>query len=100
MGLVRRVVEAEGFRLHPDKTRVHRRGGRQQVTGLVVNGGGAPRVPRALRRRLRAAAHNLRQGKAPREGESVAGLLGYAAYVYMTDPKAGGQLLAAFGQVS
>jgi hypothetical protein len=100
MGLVRRVVEAEGFRLHPDKTRVHRRGGRQQVTGLVVNGGGAPRVPRALRRRLRAAAHNLRQGKPPREGESVAGLLGYAAYVYMTDPKVGGKLLTAFGQVS
>src|SRR5262249_9347798 len=50
MGLVKRVVEAEGFRLHPDKTRVHRRGGRQQVTGLVVNGGGPPRVPRALRR--------------------------------------------------
>jgi hypothetical protein len=100
MGLVRRVVEAEGFRLHPEKTRVHRRGGRQQVTGLVVNGARAPRVPRALRRRLRAAAHNLRRGKAPREGETVAGLRGYAAYVYMTDPKAGAKLLTAFGQVS
>jgi hypothetical protein len=98
MGLVRRVVEAEGFRLHPEKTRVHRRGGRQQVTGLVVNGAGAPRVPRALRRRLRAAAHNLSRGKPPREGETAASLHGYAAYVYMTDPKAGEKLLAAFGQ--
>jgi hypothetical protein len=100
LGLVRRVVEAEGFRLHPDKTRVHRRGGRQQVTGLVVNGAGAPRVPRSLRRQLRAAAHNLSRGKPPREGDTVAGLVGYAAYVYMTDPTAGAKLLATFGELS
>src|SRR5262249_4135347 len=55
LGLVRRIVEAEGFQVHPDKTRVARKGGRQQVTGLVVNGDGAPRVPRKLRRQLRAA---------------------------------------------
>ncbi len=96
LGLVRRIVESEGFRLNPDKTRVHRRGGRQQVTGLVVNGGGAPRVPRALRRQLRAAAHNLRQGKPLRDGETAAQLAGCAAYVYMTDRKLGGELLAAF----
>jgi hypothetical protein len=97
LGQVRRIVEAEGFRLHPDKTRVHRGGGRQQVTGLVVNGGGAPRVPRALRRRLRAAAHNLGQGKALPEGETVERLAGYAAYVHMTDPKLGAKLFAALG---
>jgi hypothetical protein len=97
LGLVRRVVEAEGFRLHPDKTRVHRAGGRQQVTGLVVNGSGPPRVPRRLRRQLRAAAHNLRQGKPLKEGETPARLAGYAAYVYMTDPALGGKLLAALG---
>jgi hypothetical protein len=99
LGLVRRIAEAEGFRLNPDKTRVHRRGGRQQVTGLVVNGGGPPRVPRALRRQLRAAAHNLRRGKPPRNGETAGRLAGYAAYVYMTDRKLGGQLLAALAGV-
>ena len=98
MGLVRRIVAAEGFRLHPDKTRVHRSGGRQQVTGLVVNGGGPPRVPRSLRRRLRAAAHNLRQGKPIKEGETINRLIGYAAYVHMTDAKLGGKLLTAFGR--
>jgi hypothetical protein len=97
LGLVRRVVEAEGFRLHPEKTRVHRRGGRQQVTGLVVNGGGPPRVPRKLRRQLRAAAHNLRRGKPFKEGETPARLAGYAAYVYMTDAKLGARLLEALG---
>src|SRR5262249_52892084 len=59
MGGVRRIVEAEGFAIHPDKTRVHRKGGCQRVTGLVVNGAGDPRVPRALRRQIRAAVHNL-----------------------------------------
>jgi hypothetical protein len=95
LGVVRRVVEAEGFRLHPEKTRIHRRGGRQQVTGLVVNGGGPPRVPRRLRRQLRAAVHNLQQGKPLPEGETVARLAGYAAYVCMTDRELGGKLLAA-----
>jgi RNA-directed DNA polymerase len=97
LGLVRRVVEAEGFRLHPEKTRVHRRGGRQQVTGLVVNGAGAPRVPRQLRRQLRAAAHNLRRGKPLKEGETITRLVGYAAYVHMTDPGLGKELLEALG---
>jgi hypothetical protein len=98
IGQVRRIVEAEGFRLHPDKTRVHRNGGRQQVTGLVVNGSGAPRVPRALRRQLRAAVHNLSRGKPLREGETVERLAGYAAYVHMTDPKLGAELLLALGR--
>lgn len=96
MGLVRRVVEAEGFRLHPDKTRVHRPGGRQQVTGLVVNGDHPPRVTRRLRRELRAAAHNLRRGRPLKDGETLARLAGYAAYVYATDAKRGAELLAAF----
>jgi hypothetical protein len=95
LGSVRRVVEAEGFRLHPDKTRVARHGGRQRVTGLVVNGQGTPRVPRKLRRQLRAAAHNLRQGKPLKDGETPARLTGYAAYVYMTDAKLGAALLEA-----
>ena len=94
MGLVERIVGAEGFRLHPDKTRLHRAGGRQQVTGLVVNGNGTPRVPRALRRQLRAAAHNLHKGKPLKEGETIERLTGYAAYIYMTDPKLGAKLFA------
>src|SRR5262249_44426350 len=100
LGLVRRVVEAEGFHIHPDKTRVHRHGGRQQVTGLVVNGEGKPRVPRKVRRQLRAAAHNLRQGKPLKEGETIPRLIGYAAYVYMTDRKLGAELLAALANGS
>ena len=96
LGCVKRVVEAEGFDVKASKTRVHRPGGRQSVTGLVVNGDLPPRTPRTLRRQLRAAAHNLKHGKPLPEGETLARLLGYAAYVYMTDPELGTKLIAAF----
>jgi retron-type reverse transcriptase len=99
LGLVRKVVEEEGFTVHPDKTRVARAGGRQTVTGLVVNGADAsPRVPRELRRQLRAAAHNLESGKPLKQGESLARLAGYAAYVYATDAKVGARLLESFAR--
>ncbi|OWK47381.1 reverse transcriptase family protein [Fimbriiglobus ruber] len=94
LGCVKRVVEGEGFRVHADKTRVARSGGRQTVTGLVVNGTSQPRVSRKLKREMRAAVHNLGKGKPLPEGESVARLLGYAAYIYMTDPETGRKLLA------
>jgi len=96
LGLVRKIVESEGFTLHPDKTRVARSGARQTVTGLVVNGDQPPRLPRSLRRQLRAAAHNLELGRPLKQGESPARLAGYAAYVHATDPKTGAQLLESF----
>ena len=81
--------EAEGFRLHPQKTRVARAGSRQKVTGLVVNGPSPPRVPRKLRRQLRAAIHNRKVGKAAPDAETPTQLAGYAAFVHMTDPALG-----------
>ncbi|MGH1342071.1 MAG: reverse transcriptase family protein [Nannocystales bacterium] len=87
---VRRVVEAEGFVVHPAKTRILRGGRRQTVTGLVVNpapGRPEARVPRKVRRQLRAALHNRLQGK-PGD-DSLERLAGLAAYVYMTDPAEG-----------
>src|SRR5690606_11854615 len=86
------VVAAEGFVIHPDKTRVMRSGGRQRVTGLVVNAApeGTPvaRVPRKLVRELRAAIKNRELGK-PGKGESLEQLRGWAAYVQMCDPAKG-----------
>jgi RNA-directed DNA polymerase len=96
---VRTIVGAEGFRVHPRKTRVMRTGGSQRVTGLVVNPlapgqGGAPvRVPRDVLRRLRAALHNRKQGRPGREGESLDQLEGLAAFVFMVDPAKGRPLL-------
>lgn len=95
---VERIVRDEGFEIHAKKTRVMRSGRRQKVTGLVVNQTGpqgnaaVARVPRTVVRKLRAAIHNREQGK-PGKGETLAELLGLAAYVYMTDPKKGREFL-------
>lgn len=93
IGGVGRIAAAEGFKVHPDKTHVARTGSRQRVTGLVVNGEGAPRVPRKLRRQLRAAIHNAEQGKALRSGESLETLAGLASYVHLASPEEGRKLL-------
>lgn len=93
MGGVKTVVADEGFTLHPDKTRILRKGSSQRVTGLVVNGPGDPRVPRETRRRLRAAIHNTKQGEPLQDDETLHTLLGWAAFVYMTDRELGAQLL-------
>jgi len=99
---VARVVRAEGFQMHPTKTRVMHASGPQMVTGLVVNTPppGSPavaaRVPRKMRKQLRAALHNRahpHEGRTPKGDESLAQLQGMAAFVYMTDPKAGRKLL-------
>jgi hypothetical protein len=85
------ILEDEGFRVHPEKTRIMRSGARQRVTGVVVNrapGRPPARVPREVVRNLRAAIHNRERGRA-REGETLMQLRGLAAYVYMLDPQRG-----------
>ncbi len=96
MGSVKRIVEAEGFRVNRKKTRIMRTGSQQKVTGLIVNGEEPPRVPRRIRRQIRAAFHNLKNGKPLKDGETANTLRGYAAYIYMTDPELGGKFLSEF----
>ena len=92
-GCVKKIVSAEGFVVHPKKTRVIRKGSSQRVTGMVVNGDGSPRAKRSVRRNLRAAIHNLKQGKPLREGESIDSLRGMAAFISMTDRELGAKLM-------
>jgi RNA-directed DNA polymerase len=91
------ILVSEGFKLHPKKTRVLRKGMRQKVTGLVVNaapdGQPAARVPRKAIRELRAAIHNLRAGKPAKQ--SLPELKGMAAFIHMADPVKGRKLLDA-----
>jgi RNA-directed DNA polymerase len=90
------LVGDEGFVVHPGKTRVMRSGGRQKVTGLVVNqapnGQPEARVPRKVIRELRAALHNREHGK-PGKGESLEQLQGMAAFVHMCDPAKGAEFM-------
>ncbi len=99
LGAMKHIVASEGFEVHPKKTRVQRQGARQQVTGLVVNGGDdGPRVPRAVKRRLRAAIHNLKQGRPLPAGESIERLVGMAAWIHQAEPELGRALLAELGR--
>jgi RNA-directed DNA polymerase len=90
--LVRFVVEKEGFKPHPEKTRVLRRGGQQEVTGVVVND--KPGVDRETLRRFRALLHQVE--KSGPEGKKwngstdvIASAVGFANYVAMVDPAKG-----------
>lgn len=63
LGLAETIVQDEGFALNPRKTRIMRRNGRQQVTGLVVND--HINIPRPAYDALKATLHNcLRHGPA------------------------------------
>ena len=89
------VVTAEGFRVHPGKTRVRGRADRQTLTGLVVNE--HPAVPRAQYDRLRAVLHDAaRNGlaAADREGhvDFTAYLRGRVAWVSHRHPSRAAKL--------
>jgi hypothetical protein len=94
---VRFVAAAEGFAEHPKKTRVLRRGRRQEVTGVVVNQ--RLGVDRETLRKFRALLFQI--GKDGPAGKSwgaspdvFASAIGYANYVRMVDPARGAELLA------
>ena len=96
------IVAAEGFTIHPAKTRVMRKGARQKVTGLVVNAApGRPpaRVPRKTVRRLRAAIRNRELGR-PGKGETLDQLRGLAAFVMMTDRERGRTFMARLDRLA
>ena len=78
--------------MHPEKTRVLRRGRQQEVTGVVVND--KPGVDRETLRRFRALLHQLE--KSGPEGKKwngstdvIASAVGFANYVAMVDPAKG-----------
>ena len=85
--LTQRLLERIGLELDPKKTNIFRRGRRQMVTGLMVNE--QVSVPRAVRRRLRAAVHQAEQGLSPHwDGvpQDMAALKGRLGFVAMVQP--------------
>lgn len=98
LGSLKRLLSEEGFALNSKKTRVIQQGAMQEVTGLIVNDDKPPRVSRELKRNMRAAIHNLKQGKALPAGESLSRLQGYAAYIAMTERELGLSMLRELRQ--
>ena len=90
---VRHIVQEEGFVVHPTKGRVQRPGGRQTVTGIVVNHPTKISLPRRERRLLRAILHNAKKTGLPAQNRNghpdfAAHLRGKIAYLAMIDPAA------------
>ncbi len=98
LGRLNRIVKEEGFSIHRKKTRVLRRGRRQEVTGLVINDGRVT-VPRDALKRFRALLFQIeRDGpEGKRWGASkdvLSSIHGFASFVMMVDREKGGQLMA------
>ena len=100
LGSVHKILREEGFILNDDKTRIIRMGNQHTVTGMVVNGEGVPRVPRKIKRMLRAALHNLDLGQSLRNGETIDTLSGYAAWIASAEPELGQRYLAQIAELA
>ena len=82
ISVIRGVSAAFGFPVNALKTQVRFPEDRQEVTGLIVNGG-APRAPRETWKRLRGGVHRVEVGR-PVDLESLQGLL---SFLQMLDKK-------------
>jgi RNA-directed DNA polymerase len=99
---IRHIVQEEGFAINPKKGRIQHAGGRQEVTGIVVNN--KLSLPREEMRKLRALLHQAKKtGLEAQNREKIehfeAYLKGKIAYVNMVDPAKAMQLAKAFLEI-
>jgi RNA-directed DNA polymerase len=97
--IVCRIALEEGFEVNQRKTRIMRRGVRQQITGVVVNK--RPNIPRAAYDRLKATLHQLAHDN---DGDAamntnLAPLRGKIAYINMLNPHRAAKLSAMLAQI-
>ncbi|MFD1602491.1 reverse transcriptase family protein [Flavobacterium artemisiae] len=88
----KKIIEAEGFVIHPEKIHVMRKGTQQKVTGIVVND--KLNVDRNQLRKFRALLHNIEKNgwKDQKWGKAVHvinAIEGYINYVNMVSPQKG-----------
>jgi len=92
LGQIRYIVDAQGFIVNEEKTKILRSGRQQEVTGIVVNNKLA--IDRKELRKFRAVLHQaetkgldaLSWGNSP---DLIASLKGYANFVFMVDKQKG-----------
>ncbi len=89
---VLQIIDSEGFIIHPDKTKIMRKGSKKEVTGIVVNEKAS--LDRQKIRRFRALLHQIEhegpEGKSWGSSKNLrASLLGYANYISMVDAEKG-----------
>jgi len=88
---VKQIISAEGFNVHPKKTRIMRKHRHQEVTGVVVNK--KLNVDRKTLKKFRALLYQIEQngpeGKHWGNGELFSAIHGYANFVAMVNPAKG-----------
>jgi len=103
----KKIIEDEGFEVNEEKIVIARKGGRQKVTGVVVNK--KVNIERKEYKRLRAVVHNCINGDLKEEmrkwgatslDEFKNTLLGHINFVRMLSPEKGERLLTSFRQIS
>lgn len=99
---VHQIIDSEGFVVHPDKTRIMRKGSRQEVTGIVVND--KVSINREVLRKFKACLHQTLldgpEGKQWGNGVNlIASLYGFANFVAMVDKGKGNKFLAQVRQI-
>jgi RNA-directed DNA polymerase len=96
------IAGDEGFRINHRKTRVMRAGGRQKITGVVVNR--RPNIERSEYERLKAILHNaarfgLESQNREQHPDFAAFLRGKVSYVAMINPARGAKLRAILERI-
>ena len=89
---IKKIIESEGFVIHPDKVHVMRKGMQQKVTGVVVNT--KLNIDRIQLRKFRAVLHNIEKNgwKDQQWGKAIHlinAVEGYINYVFMVNPEKG-----------
>ncbi len=105
---IAQILDEAGWSVNTRKTAFMRRGGPQYVTGLYVGESDGPRIPRALKRKMRWVLHIISKfgydtymaefGGAD-EGMYRKRLLGWACYIAAVEPDVGFPLLRKFDEL-
>ena len=95
--IIMKVVNNHGFWVNTKKTNVFRRGGRQIVTGLVVND--VVSVPRQERMEFRAHLHHIVTGKIAPADVNIDRIQGYANYIHMVNPAQGAPFVKTVAEI-
>lgn len=102
---IKSILEADDWTVNDSKTKFMRKGGPQYVTGLYVGCADGPKIPRAVKRRLRWIAHMISvvgydeyMGRFGGEAEGMLPqhLLGWARHLCSVEPDIGYPLLRFF----
>ncbi len=94
---VKKITKDEGFILHPQKTRIMKRGSCQEVTGVVVNE--KPSINKKELKNFRALLYQIEteglEGKSwhGKSENLVAVIWGYANFIKMVDAKKGAKYM-------